>query len=157
MRNAKACVSDPNQFVTCSGSSVHIEYSAKVRPDGSIELVPSGKFDIKEMINSFRDTTDMSYILSRLAVGDQSVLNQKSPMFGDFTSMPKTYAESLQLVMDAKEKFYQLPLDLRNKFDNDFNKWFVTAGSENWIKSMGLDKSVDSSTSQDVSEKEKIE
>lgn len=161
MRNSKACVSDPNDFETCPGEQFHIEFSAKVMPDGRIELVPSGKTDIKQMINSFRDSTDMSFILSRLAAGDTSVLSQKEPMFGDFTELPKTYAESLQLVIDSKKKFYELPLDVRNKFDNDYQKWFVSAGSDSWLKAMGYDPVIkpaeEEQVSQDAFEKESVE
>lgn len=141
MRNKNAKVSDPNKFVTSSGEKFHINYSPKVLPDGRIELIESGKEDISEYINSFRDSTDMAFILNRLAMGDTSVLNKSIPTYGDFTEMPKTYAESLQLVIDSKKKFYELPLDVRNKFDNDYQKWFVTAGSDVWIEKMGYTKS----------------
>lgn len=138
MRNKNAKVSDPNKFVTSAGDRFHITYAAKVEPDGLISLAPSGKEDIQEYINSFRDSTDMNFILNRLAVGDTSVLNQKQAIFGDFTKLPKTYAETLQLVIDAEHNFYELPLDVRNKFDNNYQKWFATAGSQFWLDAMGI-------------------
>ena len=136
MRNKNAKVSDPNSFVSCSGEEFHIEYSPKVNVDGTISLVESGKTDINEYINSFRDSTDMSYILSRLAAGDTSVLNPKTPFYGDFTEVPKTYAEALQMVIDGEKHFMQLPLDVRNQFDNDYRQWFAQAGSEDWMTKM---------------------
>lgn len=156
MRNKNACVSDPNSFVTSSGDRYHHIFSPIVCPDGTITLVESGKEDIQEYINSFRDQTDMSYILQRMAAGDTSVLNQKEPMFGDFTNMPTTYAEALQLVMDREAQFMKLPVDVRNKFDNDFRKWFAQSGSEDWFKKMDIviskDEKIDSGASGDVSE-----
>lgn len=140
MRNEYAKVSDPNSFVTCPGSPIHTIYSAKVREDGKIILKESGKENIQQSIDSFRESTDMQYIIHRLALGDTSVLNQNTPHFGDFTQMPKTYAESLQLVIDSKKKFYELPVDVRAKFDNDFNQWFATAGNDVWLSKMGIDK-----------------
>lgn len=136
MRNKNACVSDPNSFVSSSGDKYHIIYSPVISSDGSILLVESGKDDINQMIQSYRSQTDMSYILSRMAVGDTSVLNQNPAMYGDFTDMPKTYAEALQLVMDREAQFMKLPLDVRNKFDNDFRKWFSQSGSEEWLEKM---------------------
>lgn len=136
MRNKNARVSNPNDFVTSSGHQYHIIYSPVVLSDGSIELVESGKDDIQEMIQSFKSQTDMSYILQRMAVGDTSVLNQRTPMYGDFTQMPKTYAEALQLVIDREKQFMELPVNVRNQFDNDFKKWFATSGSEEWFKKM---------------------
>ena len=136
MRNKNAMVSDPNDFFTCSGDKFRIIFSPVIQPDGSIELVESGKDDIQEMIDSYRDQTDMAYILQRMAMGDSSVLNQKEPMYGDFTQLPKTYAEALQLVIDREKQFMQLPLDVRKAFDNDFKKWFAQSGSEEWYQKM---------------------
>lgn len=136
MRNKNACVSDPNIFFTDSGDRYHILYSPIVEPDGTVLLVESGKEDIQEMINSYRDQTDMTFILQRMAAGDTSVLNQKEPMYGDFTNMPRTYAEALQLVIDREAQFMKLPLDVRKQFDNDFRKWFAQSGSEDWYNKM---------------------
>lgn len=138
MRNSKAKVSNPNEFVTSAGNKEHILYSPKVLDSGMIKLVESGKENIQDKINSFRDTCDMSFILQRLAMGDSSVLNKKIPNYGDFTQMPKSYAEALQLVINAEKDFYDLPLDTRNKFDNDYKQWFAQAGSTEWLDKMGI-------------------
>lgn len=142
MRNKNAKVSDPNTFVTGSGDKFRIEYSPKVMPDGTIELLESGKIDIDAYINSQRDQTDMAYILKQLALGNNSVLQQGSAMFGDFTDpdLPKTYAEALQLRIDAEKSFYNLPVDVRAKFENDFNRYFAQAGTEDWFVKLGINK-----------------
>lgn len=132
MRHPRASVSDPNSFVSSSGDSFHIRYSPRVLETGEIKLVESGKDDIKAMINSFRDSCDMSFILQRLAVGDTSVLNQRVGMFGDFTQMPTTYAEALQLVIDARREFNALPLDVKNSFNNDYRQFLASAGTPEW-------------------------
>lgn len=143
MRNKFAEVSEPNYFNSCSGNIEHIIYSPKVLDSGVIKLIQSGKENIQDKINSFRDTCDMSFILQRLAMGDSSVLNKKIPNYGDFTQMPKSYAEALQLVINAEKDFYDLPLDTRNKFDNDYKQWFAQAGSVAWLDKMGIKTAVD--------------
>lgn len=132
MRHPSASVSDPNSFISSSGDSFHVRLSPRVLEDGTIKLVVSGKDDIKAMINSFRDSTDMSFIIQRLAVGDTSVLNQRPGMFGDFTQMPTTYAEALQLVIDGRREFNALPLDIKNSFNNDFRQFLASAGTAEW-------------------------
>lgn len=129
MRNINAKVSDPKVFVTCAGDRYHTIYSPKVLENGTIELVETGKDDIQEYIDSQREQTDIHYIMQRLQLGDTSVLTNREPMYGDFTKFPKTQAEILQLMIDAKHEFEHLPLDVRNKFDGDFNKWFVSLGN----------------------------
>ena len=104
MRNEFAKVFDPNSFSTNPGDRYHTIYSPKIKQNGIIQLVESGKEDIQEMIDSFRDSTDMAFIVNRLMAGDTSVLNQAPAMYGDFTDMPKTYAEALQMVIDAREE-----------------------------------------------------
>ena len=136
MRIKGAKVSDPHDFSTCSGDTERIEYAPLVNPDGTIDLKPCGTIVIQEYIDSFRDQTDMSYIISRIEMGDDSVLNPNPAMYGDFTNMPKTYAEVLQLVMDKEAQFMELPLEVRNQFDNDFRKWFATSGEEVWFEKM---------------------
>lgn len=139
MRNDKARVSDPLDFISNSGDRYHIVYSPHVLPDGTIELVESGRDDIQEYIDSFRDQTDMAFILERLQVGDTSVLSNKVPFYGDVTQFPKTYAETLQLMIDARASFENLSPEQRNRFDNDFNQYFATAGSEDWLKKLGIE------------------
>lgn len=148
MRNPNAVVSDPNSFTSNSGESFHVRYSPRVLENGQLKLVESGKDDIKAMINSFRDSTDMSFILQRLAVGDTSVLNHRPGMFGDFTQMPTTYAEALQLVIDGRREFNALPLDVKNAFNNDFRQFLATAGTPEWhekLSSLRIDDPVQSS------------
>lgn len=136
MRNNYAAVSDPNEFVTDPGSEIHELFSARIMSDGTIQLVSSGKENIQDKIDSYRSMTDMAYILSRMALGDTSVLTDKVPMFGDFTGAPSNYAEALQLVMDAERQFLRLPMEIRNAFDNDYRKWFASAGSDDWMSKM---------------------
>lgn len=125
-----------NEFVSDPGSPIEITYSPKVNKDGSIELVETGKVNTDEMIQSYKDSTDIRMILARCAEGDFSGLNMKTPMYGDFTQMPKTYAEALQLRIDADNLFNSLPVDIKQKFDNDSNKFFAQSGTEEWYKNI---------------------
>lgn len=136
MRHPSASVRDPNTFVSSSGDTFHLRFSPRVLENGEIKLVESGKDDIKAMINSFRASTDMSFILQRLAVGDSSVLSQRPGIFGDFTQMPTTYAEALQLVIDGRREFDFLPLDVKNSFNNDFRQFLASAGTPEWAEKL---------------------
>lgn len=138
MRNPKAKVSNPNEFKTEPGSLEKQLYAAKVLKDGTIDIQPSGKENIQDKIESFRSQTDMSYILKQIALGNDDVLVRSIGQYGDFTEMPKTMAEAMQLQIDAEKEFYKLDLDTRNKFNNDFRNWLVTAGTPEWIEKMNI-------------------
>lgn len=138
MRVKGSKVSDPNLFVTNAGDRFHINYSSVVNPDGTISLVPSGKDDIQEMYDAQRDLCDMAYMINRLSLGDTSVLHSGQPIYGDFTKVPTSQVEVLQMMIDAKKAFYDLPSEVRNKFDGDFNQWFVQSGSSDWLEKMNI-------------------
>lgn len=151
MRNPKAKVTDPNKFVTCSGDTVKIEYSAKILENGNILLKESGKTDIKAMINSFREQTDMAFILKQLMLGDTSVLRDGA-MYGDFTVMPNNMIDAMQLMLDGERAFYELDLETRQKFDNNYRNWLINAGSEEWMKKMNIDLAPDPAPAVEESE-----
>lgn len=142
MRNPNARVSTPSEFFTCSGELFKPVLSGKLMPDGTIKLSQVDTIDIKCEINSHASTCDMAYILSRLKVGDVSVLSAKEGAYGDFTVFPKTYAEMLQLVQSGEAAFNSLPLDVRSKFDNNINKWFASIGTDEWSQKMKIPKPV---------------
>lgn len=137
MRNLKAKVSDPNKFISSSGSDVHVIYEGKLLPTGEIRLVPVGKESVSEKINSYAKFTDISYIMSRLNAGDTSVLRDGA-MYGDFTKTPKSLADALQIMINGEKKFNELPLEVRNKFNNSYLAWMQSAGSDIWFDNMGI-------------------
>lgn len=139
MRNKNAKVSDPNKFVSCPGSDIHELYEGKLLPNGEIKLVPIGKESISEKINSYAKFTDISYIMSRLQAGDNSVIRDGA-MYGDFTKTPKSLAEALQIMINAEQRFNELPLDVRSKFNNSYLAWMQAAGTDMWFENMGIVK-----------------
>ena len=123
-----------NSICSNPGTDVIIEYSPVVKEDGSITLEESGKSNIQEYIDSFEESCSLENIIARYENGDLSALNVGNPKFGDFTEFPKTYAEVLQLQIDSNNLFNSLPKEIKQKFDNDANKFFVMSGSEEWFE-----------------------
>lgn len=139
MRHKHSRVPDDfSAFKSPVGDLFHDVLSPSFRPDGTIQLSVSDRIDIKKEINSHRDETDMAFILSRLMAGDDSVLNPRPPMYGDFTQFPKSYVEMLNMVLDGERYFDSLPLDVRKDFDNDRGKWFASIGRPEWFEKMGF-------------------
>lgn len=132
------------------GDPKHVLYANEVLDDGSIHLVPSGVEDTDEIIESHRQSTDMNIILAKIANGDVSVLEKRNPMYGDFTEMPKTYAEALQMQIDSERMYNELPAEVKSKFDNDKNKFFAAAGTEEWFDKLGYTKKIEESEVKEV-------
>lgn len=122
------------RFISNPGSPIKKLFSPVVLPDGSFELRESGEQNIDDMIQAQVPSTDISVILARVGNGDVSALNQTKGMYGDFTQMPKTFAEVLQLQIDAKNIYNKLTDEQKKEFDYSFDKFFASAGSDEWIE-----------------------
>lgn len=124
------------RFITSSGSPEHELFTPELQPNGIIKLVHFGVENTDEIIQSYYESTTLEAILMRFSNGDLSALNRYQPIYADLSTAPKSLAEGLQAVINSRQAFDALPVDIKNKFDNDFNKWLMSAGSDDWIKSM---------------------
>lgn len=130
MRNNFAGVSDPHSFITCPGERIHILYDSRF--DGSrVVLEESGSFDIQERINSYAPYTDISFMLNRLKVGDNSVFSSRPALYGDFSGMPDNPTDAINIYHGAEFAFAQLPTEEKLAYNNDFRVWLASlmAGS----------------------------
>lgn len=125
-----------NTLVSNPGSPIHQLYAPKVAKNGRIELVKSGTENIQDFINSFRESTDIHQIMNRVMNGQIELLNKRPGSYGDFTQMPKTFAEALQLQIDSRRLFDNLPDDVKAKFHGDANMFLAAAGTEEWFKNI---------------------
>lgn len=132
------------------GDPVKIIYSPVFDKEGNLELQPSGKENLYDFIQSHAESVDIHVILERFARGDISALSKVQGTYGDFTTIPKTYADLLNAVIQGEAYFMSLPVETRAKFDHDFHKWM--AGMDDmpsWLAAMGLEPA---SAPSDVSE-----
>lgn len=129
-------IPDCNTFCN-SGSDIYVIRQLAKDDDGKDYLQETGKISISERINSFRDFTDMAYILARLSAGDDSVLNVcTDAMYGDFSGMPYDHRALQDTVNNARNYFDHLPADVRAKFNDDFVTWFSDVGDPEWVNKM---------------------
>lgn len=126
---------DPNTFLTEPGSPIRTIF-APVIENGCLSLAENGKQNIQTLIDSYRDTTDMTYIMARLTAGDTTVLNARDAFYADVSNCSFNPAEMLQNIIDARTYFDALPKDIREKFGYDFKAWFSDAGSKDWAERM---------------------
>lgn len=129
---------DCNKFFTNPGDRYVQEYDTIVEPNGRIILKESGKKDLFQEIQSWRDQTDMHWVLQQMALGQYP--QRENLMYGDFSEAPENMVQAMQMMINAEKAFYDLPLDTRKKFDNDYKQWMVMASSdyEQFGKLMGF-------------------
>lgn len=124
MRNISSAVRDPHQYVTCAGDRVHV--ILEPRFNGTrISLVEVGREDIQERIEAYAPFTDLEYMLKRLKVGDNSVLCDKRPLYGDFTGLPSDPISAINLVHSAENSFAILDPEAKQAYNNDYRVWLA--------------------------------
>lgn len=151
MTNPNSRISDPSEFVSNPGERFRDIYTPYVCDDGTIVLKVVDKEDIRAKINSERELTDIACIVKRLQLGDTSALNPYEPMYGDFTKLPKTMAEALNLSINAEKAFEHLPKETRAQFEYSYSKWLASAGSADWLDKMNAIKAIVSENNTEVS------
>lgn len=65
---------------------------------------------------------DVNYIVERYKRTGVMPTNNRTPLYGDFTSTPQSYSEAVSLLRNAKDWFSGLPANIRNRFANDPEK-----------------------------------
>lgn len=125
---------DSNDFVSESGDRFHEDFVGKLDKDGNVRLVSVGKTDVYEEIQSHALEADINVLLKRAFAGDTSVFT--SAVFGDFSDRPTEFYEMLNMVRDAEREFNSLPIELKDKFENSFEKYIASAGSKEWFSKL---------------------
>lgn len=132
------------------GSRFQDTFNPIVSDSGSIDLEVSGKRDLYAYIQSHADSVDINLIVQRYASGDVNALNQRSPLYGDFTDFPKTYAEMQQRFIDAGNLFMSLKPDDRAKYNHNVAEFIADIGSERWLEVLGLNPAKQDSGAGDI-------
>lgn len=118
------------------GVEVGITYEYRTK-DGIKNLVPSGKVNYQEIIDSYAESCDIDLIIQKFINGDTSVINPYSGVYGDFTNVPKTYAEMFDRVQICKNVFDSLPANVKEEFDNSYESFWSNFGNERFEKVFG--------------------
>lgn len=125
-------------FVSCSGNPMKEIKHGEIQVDGTIKLVVDRIENTDETIQSFAPSTMIENIMARIQAGQTDLLYQKEGFFMDTVGLPNNMAEVLNLVIKGQEVFEKLPVEVKERFDNDFNKWFVAMDKEDFFEKSGF-------------------
>lgn len=136
----KKIYSVEEKFVSDPGSRYRPVYTSEIKDDGTIELIQTGVEDLQEMYNAQRVTCDINVLVQQYMSGDESALSRGNPVFLDLLGAPKSLMEAYQLQNRAQQAFENLPVEYREKFGFDFNKFIATAGTPEWFENLKISK-----------------
>lgn len=120
------------------GSGVKQLWSPKLQDDGSLQLIKAGTDDLYASIQSHKDSCDIHVLLKRYQNGDIEALSKVQGTYGDFTQMPKTFAEALNAMIAGEQMFNSLPVEVRKKFDFSLEKFILGMDDmPSWLEKVG--------------------
>lgn len=125
MRNSFSKVCNPGEFSTPPGDPIH--HICTGRFNGrTLSVVETGTEDIQQSIQVHAPFTDLRFMLSRLSVGDESVLSSRQPMYGDFSGLFDNPIDAINAVNDARSRFDLLSSEEKKACNNDWRVWFAS-------------------------------
>lgn len=124
------------RFPSQPGSGVVDEYTAQYCKDGTIELIKTGEHDLYADIQSHKDSCDLQTIIRQYFNGDPAALSRVQGVYMDVTEIPDNIHEAMQLMDNARKDFDKLPVDVKERFDFDANKFLATLGTQEWFSKM---------------------
>lgn len=115
-----------------------MEHEAKMLENGKRILTKTVKKNIYEMIQASREQTEIDRIVRRAMEGDPSVLSYMNGVYADLTDAPTSLAQAQQIMLNAKREYEKLPLDVKEKFHNNYEEYIAKVGSKEWFDKMGI-------------------
>ena len=126
----------PEPPIQSSGSDYEDEFIEEIGEDGKIQLVKIGEHNVYADHQVDLESTKIENILHAVAMGDLSALQKREAMYVDVTNMPKTLMEAQNIVIKAKQEFYNMPLEVRKEFDNSPEKYVSEMGTQEFLDKM---------------------
>lgn len=120
------------------GSRIKTLYGPIYNDRGVVGLQEIGTHDLYSEIQSHADSVDIHVLLKMYASGDTSVFSRVQGAYGDFTQMPKTFAEALNTMIAAEMYFNSLPVDTKAKFGHSFSQFLAAMDSPTWAADAGI-------------------
>lgn len=121
------------------GDRVKTVYSPFYDDFGVMQLRPTGKHDLYAEIQSHAESVDIHVLMERYQQGDAGALARVQGAYGDFTQLPSTFAEALNLMTAAEQYFLGLPVETRALFGHDFRQFIASMDQPDWTKKVGID------------------
>lgn len=127
---------------TEAGKKTRLTFRWTYDNKGNKSLVQDEEIDRDSEIQSYLEETKIENIINRasfdVAIAQKlyAQLSDEEPQ--DFTNMPSTLAEAQNLMIQAEQTWDKLPREIKQKFDNDVDKFIAKFGTVEWANALGI-------------------
>lgn len=126
---------------TEAGEGVRRTYLWERNEEGEKILRIDQIIDQQAEIDSYLEETKIENIIRQASI-DPNIAERIAPDLGggikDFTEMPHTLAELQNIMIRAEQIWGEVPKEIKNKFDNDVDKFIASFGTVEWAKNLGI-------------------
>lgn len=127
------------RHISPTGEREEYRHEEYIDLDGRRSIVLSKEpTPIYDLIQASREQCEIERIVRRATMGDYSALNAIEGVYADVTDAPSSLAQAQQIMLNAQKEFAKLPKDIREKFENNYEIFIATAGSDEWCDKMGI-------------------
>lgn len=128
---------DRQRVYAHAGDPFHIEYEARYDIDGALILKEVGKTDIYLEIQSHKQSCDINYLIAKYKAGDVNALSRVQGYYTDISDIPDIHTV-YNTIKTAEQDFEKLPVEIKEKFENSFERYLFSVGSEEWLAAMNI-------------------
>lgn len=121
---------------TNAGSPIRIIKAGQLDKGKNLKVVEKGKENFYAYINSFADSVDINVLLARFANGDKEALLQRAGAFIDISALPTNINEFIELYHNGETYFNSLPIEIKEKFNNNMTEFISKIGDKEWLEIM---------------------
>lgn len=129
---------DPEHYYAPVGAKIEMRHRGEMKKDGKRELIKDREYPIYEIIQSHREETEIERIVKRALEGDYTALNAMNGVYADISDAPRSLAEAQAMIINAKNEFYDLPIEIREKFNQNAEEYVAEMGSQAWMDKLGI-------------------
>lgn len=121
---------NPSLVPAPTGAATEPELMLNTEGCGTLEQV--GERRSYELIQSYKQETDINYLVQRYMSGDTSVLQRVQGLYTDITDAPESLIEAQERMKTAERIYNTLPAEAAKAVGNAANMldWMVNKGDE---------------------------
>lgn len=98
--------------------------------EGVRSLIPIGKTNVYDIIQSHAKEGDVKWIIAQFANGNLDVLRKSEPVYTDATTLPKSLMEAQNLCLRMKQEFEEMPSEVKKLFNYSADLYIEKMGTQ---------------------------
>lgn len=126
---------------TCTGSPMMDEYGYEIDKYGRKILVKTGETNLYARIQENLEETKIENIIAKVTTGDTSMLRPDG-IYTDLTELPTNLIEARQAMQNLENVWGDLDNEIKRKYNFNVEEFIGAAGSDGWLRDMGLLKEI---------------